>query len=127
MDPIADMLTAIRNAQSARLASVTVPASKVKTAILTILKREGFIADFTVSADAKPKATVTLKYDNRRPVINHLRRISKPGLRIYAKHNELPKPLNGMGVAIISTPNGVLTDKEARKIGTGGEVLCEIW
>jgi small subunit ribosomal protein S8 len=127
MDPIADMLTAIRNAQSARLASVTVPASKVKTAILAILKREGFVADVIVSADIKPKATVTLKYDNRRPVINHIRRISKPGLRIYAKHNELPKPLNGMGIAIISTPNGVLTDKEARKVGTGGEVLCEIW
>lgn len=127
MDPISDMLTAIRNAQMARLASVTVPASKVKTAILTILKREGFIADFTVSTDVKSKITIALKYDNRRPVINHLRRISKPGLRIYAKHNELPKPLNGMGIAIISTPTGVLTDKEARKVGTGGEVLCEIW
>lgn len=127
MDPISDMLTAIRNAQLARLESTSVPASTVKTAILAIFKREGFISDFTVNTDVKPRITIALRYNNRLPVINHIRRISKPGLRIYAKHNELPRPLNGMGIAIISTPSGVLTDKEARKIGTGGEVLCEIW
>lgn len=127
MDPISNMLTSIRNAQMARLESVTVPASKVKTAILTILKREGFIADFTVSDEVKATATITLRYANRQPAINHLRRISKPGLRVYAKHNELPRPLNGMGIAIISTPAGVLTDKEARKVGRGGEILCEVW
>jgi small subunit ribosomal protein S8 len=127
MDPISDMLTSIRNAQMARLESVTVPASKVKTAILTILKREGFIANFTVSDEAKATATITLRYANRQPAINHLRRISKPGLRVYAKHNELPRPLNGMGIAIISTPAGVLTDKEARKVGRGGEIICEVW
>lgn len=127
MDPIADMLTSIRNAQMARLESITIPASKVKTAILTILKREGFIDSFTVSDEVKATATVTLRYANRQPAINHLRRISKPGLRVYAKHNELPRPLNGMGIAIISTPAGVLTDKEARKVGRGGEILCEVW
>ncbi len=127
MDPIANMLTAIRNAQAARLAEITIPASKVKTAILTILKREGYIADFTDTDDLKKQTVVTLLYQNRLPVINSIRRVSKPGLRIYRKHMALPRPLRGMGLAIISTPNGLMTDKQARKLGVGGEIICEIY
>lgn len=127
MDPISDMLTSIRNAQAAKLESVTVPASKAKAAILTILKREGFIEDFETSKESKPTTTISLRYNNRQPVIGHLRRISKPGLRVYRKAAELPRPLHGMGIAIISTPAGVVTDKEARKLGVGGELICEVW
>lgn len=127
MDPIADMLTAIRNAQAVQHESLTVPGSKLKQAILTILKREGYIEDFSVTEDAKPTLLITLRYNNRRPAISHIRRVSKPGLRIYRKRDELPRPLRGMGLAIISTPGGVLTDKQARKLGVGGEILCEVW
>lgn len=127
MDPIAEMLTAIRNAQAVRLPSVSVPASKLKTAILTILKREGYIEDFTTDSEVKPRTTITLKYSNRQPAINHIRRVSTPGLRVYTKRNEIPRPLRGMGLAIVSTPSGVVTDKEARKLGIGGELLCEVW
>lgn len=127
MDPIADMLTAIRNAQAAGLTSVTFPASKTKMAILSILKKEGYIEDVTTEAGTKPTITVALRYANRRPAISHLRRISTPGLRVYRKRSELPRPLRGMGIAILSTPHGVVTDKEARKLGVGGEILCEVW
>lgn len=127
MDPISEMLTSIRNAQMARHLTVSTPASKIKMAILTILKREGYIEDFATDGESKPRINITLKYNNRLPVINHIRRISKPGLRVYTKRNELPRPLRGMGTAIISTPAGVLTDKEARKLKVGGELLCEIW
>jgi small subunit ribosomal protein S8 len=127
MDPIADMLTAIRNAQAVQHDSLTVPASKLKQAILTILKRENYIEDFATTEDAKPTILITLRYNNRRPAISHIRRVSKPGLRIYRKRGELPRPLRGMGLAIISTPGGVVTDKEARKLGVGGEILCEVW
>lgn len=127
MDPIADMLTAIRNAQAVQLPTVTLPASKLKLAILEILKREGYIEDVTVGEGPKAAITVTLRYHNRRPAISHLRRISKPGLRVYRKRSDLPRPLRGMGLAIISTPTGVVTDKEARKQGIGGEILCEVW
>ncbi len=127
MDPIADMLTAIRNAQAVRLPMLTVQASKVKVAILAILKREGYIEDYSVSDDKKAVITVTLRYFDKQPAIHHIRRISKPGLRNYTKRNTIPRPLRGMGLAIISTPAGVLTDKEARQKGVGGEVLCEVW
>lgn len=127
MDPIADMLTAIRNAQAAKLASVIMPASKTKAAILTILKREGYIEDFAINDDIKPTLTISLRYNNRQPAITHLKRVSKPGLRIYKKRSALPRPLRGLGIAIVSTPNGIITDREARKLGTGGEILCEIW
>lgn len=127
MDPIADMLTAIRNAQAARLETVMIPASKMKVAILDILKREGYIEDYSTNGEAKSVLIVTLRYHNREGTIDHLRRISKPGLRIYKKRSDIPKPLRGMGIAILSTPQGVLTDKEARKKGVGGELLCEIW
>ncbi len=127
MDTIADMLTIIRNAQAARLRTATVPASKVKAAILTILKKEGFIEDFSQDAENKNKITIALRYNNRQPAINTIRRISKPGLRIYRKRDSMPRPLRGLGIAIVSTPAGVLTDKEARKLGVGGEVICEVW
>jgi small subunit ribosomal protein S8 len=128
MDPIADMLTAIRNAQASRLETTTVHASKMKVALLTILKNQKMIKGFTVSTDtAKPTITIELQYMNRLPVISHLRRISKPGLRVYAKRTNLPRPLRGMGFAILSTPAGLITDSEARKLGVGGEIICEVW
>ena len=125
-DPIADMLTRIRNAQSAGKVDVTMPASKAKQAIVAVMKDEGFITDFEVSSDAKPQLTVTLKYYQGSPVIDDLKRVSRPGLRIYKNKDELPKVLNGLGVAIISTSAGVMTDKKARVEGRGGEVICTI-
>ena len=128
-DPIADMLTRIRNANKMRHETVEMAASNVKTAILTVLKNEGFIADFTTkSENNKDVTTVTLKYtDTNERVIKGLKRISKPGLRVYASHEELPKVLNGLGIAVISTSKGVMTDKEARKNQIGGEVLAYVW
>jgi small subunit ribosomal protein S8 len=124
-DPIADLLTRIRNGQSSRKPEVNVAASKLKTAILQVLKDEGYIADFHVADDAgKPTLTVELKYFEGRPVIDRLERVSKPGLRIYRGKDELPKILGGMGTVIVSTPRGVMTDVRARAIGQGGEVLC---
>ena len=122
-DPIADMLTRIRNANSMRHETVEMPSSKNKTAILTVLKNEGYIADFKVTKDVKSVTTVTLKYteDNQR-VIRGLKRISKPSLPVYTTAEDLPKVLNGLGVAIISTSKGIMTDKEARKQKIGGEV-----
>ncbi|MDE6947819.1 MAG: 30S ribosomal protein S8 [Anaeroplasmataceae bacterium] len=127
-DPIADMLTRIRNANSMRHETVEMPSSKNKTAILTVLKNEGYIADFKVTKDVKSVTTVTLKYteDNQR-VIRGLKRISKPSLPVYTTAEDLPKVLNGLGVAIISTSKGIMTDKEARKQKIGGEVLAYVW
>jgi len=125
-DPIADMLTRIRNAQSAGKTDVTMPSSKAKQAIADVMKEEGYIADFAVSSEAKPQMTVTLKYYQGSPVIDDLKRVSRPGLRIYKNKDELPKVLNGLGVAIISTSAGVMTDKKARAEGRGGEVICTI-
>jgi len=125
-DPIADMLTRIRNAQAANKVDVTMPASKLKAAIARVMKEEGFITDFSVNDDAKPQMTVTLKYYEGRPVIDSLKRVSRPGLRIYKSKDELPRVLNGLGVAIISTSAGVMTDKSARAAGHGGEVICTI-
>lgn len=127
MDPIANMLTSVRNAHTAGLSTVVVPGSKLKLAILAILKREGYIENMEQSGDVKPVITIALRYNNRLPAISHVRRVSTPGLRVYRKRNELPRPLRGMGIAILSTPQGVLTDREARKQGLGGEVLCEVW
>lgn len=127
-DPIADMLVRIKNANAMRHETVVVPSSKTKTAILAVLKEEGFIADYTVSADVKSVTTVTLKYtENNQRVIKGLKRISKPSLHVYAKSEELPKVLNGLGVAIISTSQGIMTDKKARKLNIGGEVLAYVW
>ena len=125
-DPIADMLTRIRNAQSAGKADVTMPSSKAKLAIAGVMKEEGYITDFAVSSDGKPNMTVTLKYYQGSPVIDEMKRISRPGLRIYKNKDELPKVLNGLGIAIISTSAGVMTDKKARSEGRGGEVICTI-
>ena len=125
-DPIADMLTRIRNAQSAGKADVTMPGSKAKLAIAGVMKEEGYIADFATSSDAKPQLTIMLKYYQGSPVIDQMKRVSRPGLRIYKNKDELPKVLNGLGIAIISTSAGVMTDKKARAEGRGGEVICTI-
>ena len=128
-DPIADMLTRIRNANSAKHKTVDVPASKMKTAIAEILFREGYIKSFEViSNENQGIIRITLKYDEKGTrVIDGIKRISKPGLRVYAGKEELPKVLNGLGIAIISTSKGLKTDKEAREAGIGGEVLAYIW
>ena len=126
-DTIADMLTRIRNANSMRYEEVKVPASKIKNEIARILKEEGFIKDYTINSDEKV-INLTLKYtDKKERVITGLKRISKPGLRVYAKNDEIPKVLNGLGIAIISTSKGIMTDKQARKENIGGEVLAYIW
>ena len=128
-DPIADMLTRIRNANQMRYKEVEVPASKIKLEIARILKEEGFIADFKVNKDSvQDMMVLNLKYgENKERVITGLKRISKPGLRVYAKSNEIPKVLNGLGIAIVSTSKGIMTDKQARKESLGGEVLAYIW
>ena len=125
-DPIADLLTRIRNGQSAGKADVSMPSSKAKIAIVEVMKAEGYVVDYSVSSDIKPVLTVTLKYFEGRPVIDELKRISRPGLRIYKGSGELPKVLNGLGVAIVSTSAGLMTDGQARTAGHGGEVLCTI-
>lgn len=127
-DPIADMLTRIRNALQQKHASVSMPASNEKKAIAQILKNEGFIVDFNVEGDVKKTLNIELKYGpNNEKVISGLRRISKPGLRVYAKVENLPSVLNGLGIAIISTSNGMMIDKEARKNHLGGEVIAYVW
>ena len=128
-DPIADLLTRIRNASKARHATVDVPASNMKKAIAQILVEEGYVKSYTVTEDDKQGViTITLKYtDNMQPVITGLRRISKPGLRIYTSCEDMPKVLKGIGTAIVSTPKGVMTDKQARKENVGGEVLAFVW
>jgi len=124
-DPIADLLTRIRNAQLARKTEVSVASSKLKTALVKVLKDEGYVGEFrTASEGAKQTLTIELKYFDGRPVIDRLERVSRPGLRIYRGKTELPKIQGGLGTAIVSTPKGVMTDKQARAIGQGGEVLC---
>ncbi len=124
-DPIADLLTRIRNGQSARMTEVSMSSSKLKTAIVRVLKEEGYVTDFRVDGDGqKRQLIIGLKYYEGRPVIDRLERVSRPGLRIYRGKDELPKVLGGMGTVIVSTPKGVMTDKQARSIGQGGEVLC---
>lgn len=126
-DPIADMLTRIRNAQAAEKAQVSMPSAKQKAAVAQVLKDEGFIADFAVSDVAgKPTLTVELKYYNGDPVIAHLQRVSRPGLRVYKGKDELPQVQAGLGVAIISTSKGVMSDRQARAAGEGGEVICTV-
>lgn len=124
-DPIADFLTRIRNGQQARKKQVVSPSSKIKEAIAAVLKDEGYIADYSVIADgAKKTLTLTLKYFEGKPVIERIERVSKPALRVYKGKDELPKVLGGLGVAIVSTPSGVVSDRKARAAGQGGEVLC---
>ena len=128
-DPIADMLTRIRNANTVGHETVEIPASKMKKAIAEILKEEGYITDFEVIEDNKQgMIKVTMKYaENKERVISGIKKISKPGLKVYAKANEVPKVLGGLGIAIISTSKGIVSDKEARKLGVGGEVICYVW
>ena len=126
-DPVADLLTRIRNGQRAGKTQVSLDSSKIKTAIVRVLKDEGYVADFRIDGDAaKPRLTIYLKYFEGRPVIDRLERVSRPGLRIYRGQTELPKVLGGMGTVIVSTPRGVMTDRQARAIGQGGEVLCVV-
>ena len=129
LDPIADMLTRIRNANTNKRETVLIPQSKTKLAIAEILKEEGFIVDFTTTDSEQGKMIeVTLKYGpNGEKVIQGLKRISKPGLRIYSNADQLPKVLNGLGIAIVSTSKGIVTDKNARKLNVGGEVLAYVW
>ncbi len=126
-DPIADMLTRIRNAQGVQKTTVAMPSSKVKIAIANVLKDEGYIEDFAVSEDSgKAELKIGLKYYAGRPVIERLERVSRPGLRIYKGKNDIPNVMNGLGVAIVSTPKGVMTDRKARATGVGGEVICYV-
>ena len=124
-DPIADMLTRIRNAQASEKTSVAMPASKLKASIAKVLKDEGYIDDFKVSQDVpKPVLEIALKYYAGRPVIEKIERVSRPGLRIYKSTKDIPHVMNGLGIAIVSTSQGVMTDRKARASGVGGEVLC---
>jgi small subunit ribosomal protein S8 len=126
-DPIADMLTRIRNAQSVNKATVSMPASKLKSAIASVLKDEGYIDDFAVQdVEGKPQLNISLKYYAGRPVIEKIERVSRPGLRIYRGTQKIPAVMNGLGVTIVSTSKGVMTDRKARAAGIGGEVLCVV-
>lgn len=126
-DPISDMLTRIRNGQAGNKAKVTMPSSRIKVAIAAVLKDEGYITDFSTDAgDGKPSLSVMLKYHDGQPVISTIKRGSRPGLRIYKGKDELPKVLGGLGIAIVSTSQGVMTDRAARAAGHGGEVLCYV-
>ncbi|SEL79694.1 30S ribosomal protein S8 [Halomonas daqiaonensis] len=126
-DTLADMFTRIRNAQMATKETVTMPSSKLKVEVARVLKEEGYISDFAVSETAKPELTVTLKYFEGKPVIEHLQRVSKPSLRQYKGKDALPKVAEGLGVAIVTTSNGVMTDRAARQAGVGGEVICTVF
>lgn len=127
-DPIADMLTRIRNANQAKHLTVELPASRLKLEILEVLKNEGYISEYEKTEDGKQGIIkVSLKYINKERVIKGIKKISKPGLRVYAKSTELPRVLSGLGIAIISTSNGVMTDREARKQKLGGEVIAFVW
>ena len=127
IDPLGDMLTRIRNAQMVSKATVVVPSSKVKTAIVQVLKDEGYIDGFQVKTDGgKSEIEIALKYHAGRPVIERIERVSRPGLRVYKGRDSIPQVMNGLGVAIVTTPKGVMTDRKARATGVGGEVLCYV-
>jgi small subunit ribosomal protein S8 len=125
-DPIADMLTRVRNAQKAAKTEVKMPSSTMKKAIADVLKAEGYIKDYSATVAAKSELTVVLKYFDGRPVITTIKRISKPGLRIYKSKDDLPKVMSGLGIAIVSTSLGVMSDKQARTAGQGGEIICVV-
>jgi small subunit ribosomal protein S8 len=125
-DPISDMLTRIRNGQAASKVSVKMPSSKQKVAIAAVLKAEGYVSDFSVAGDTKPELEVTLKYFEGKKVIDTIKRVSRPGLRIYKGASDLPKVMAGLGIAIISTSHGVMTDRAARKASIGGEIICYV-
>ncbi|AKC60375.1 30S ribosomal protein S8 [Blochmannia endosymbiont of Camponotus (Colobopsis) obliquus] len=125
-DPIADMLSCIRNGQLANKSTIKMPSSKIKVAISCLLMQEGYISGYKVINNIKPILILTLKYFNSKPVVEFIQRISRPGLRVYRKKNSLPKVMSGMGIAIISTSRGVVTDKMARRFGLGGEIICYV-
>ncbi|KKA44798.1 MULTISPECIES: 30S ribosomal protein S8 [Salinivibrio] len=125
-DPISDMLTRLRNGQAAKKVAVKMPSSKLKVAIAELLKAEGYVADVAVNSDAKPELEVTLKYFESKPVIEQIQRVSRPGLRIYKKKDELPSVMGGLGIAVVSTSKGLMTDRAARKAGLGGEIICYV-
>jgi len=125
-DPIADMLTRIRNAQAVHKKMVSIPLSKVKVAITKVLEREGFVASYDYTDGNYPSLQIVLKYYNNLPVIDRIQRVSRPGLRVYKSKTELPVVNSGLGIAIISTPKGIMSDKEARRLQLGGEVLCYV-
>lgn len=125
-DPIADMLTRIRNGQAANKVAINMPSSKLKVAIANVLAAEGYIESFKVLEGAKPELEITLKYFQGKPVVESIQRVSRPGLRIYKRKDELPKVMGGLGVAVISTSKGVMTDRAARQAGLGGEIICYV-
>lgn len=125
-DPISDMLTRIRNGQTAHKVAVKMPSSKLKVAIASLLKAEGYIVDFAVEGEVKPELEVTLKYFDAKPVIEQIQRVSRPGLRIYKKKDALPSVMGGLGVAVVSTSKGLMSDRAARKAGLGGEIICYV-
>jgi small subunit ribosomal protein S8 len=125
-DPISDMLTRLRNGQAAKKVAVKMPSSKQKVAIAALLKEEGFVAEFTVTGEVKPELEVTLKYFEANPVIEQIQRVSRPGLRIYKKKDALPSVMGGLGIAVVSTSKGLMTDRAARKAGLGGEIICYV-
>ena len=128
-DPLGDLLTRIRNGQSARLSAISSPASKLRTNVLEVLKREGYIRDYSVSQQDNGIAqlSVELKYSEGQPVIREIKRVSKPGRRVYTQIKDVPRVYNGLGISILSTPRGVLSDKEAREANVGGEILCRVF
>lgn len=126
-DTLADMFTRIRNGHMAGKTAVTVPSSKQKKAVAEVLKNEGYIADYSVEGEAKPVMTIELKYFEGKPVIEQINRVSRPSLRIYKGSNELPKVSDGLGIAIVSTSKGVMTDRAARAAGVGGEIICTVF
>ncbi|MGV6987837.1 30S ribosomal protein S8 [Testudinibacter sp. P80/BLE/0925] len=125
-DPIADMLTRIRNGQSANKIAVNMPSSKLKVAIANVLAEEGYVESVKISEGAKPELEITLKYFQGKPVVESIQRISRPGLRIYKRKDELPSVMGGLGIAVVSTSKGVMTDRAARKAGLGGEIICYV-
>lgn len=126
-DPIADMLTRIRNGYMAKRGSISIPYSKNKEAIVNVLIKEGYLSSYEVAGDVQKDLKVALKYSAKEPAINEIKRVSRPSLRVYVGKSELPKVLGGLGKALISTPKGVMTDRDARKLNLGGEVICEVW
>ncbi|MBR0572939.1 30S ribosomal protein S8 [Pasteurella atlantica] len=125
-DPIADMLTRIRNGQAANKVAISMPSSKLKVAIANVLAEEGFVESFKILEGVKPELEITLKYFQNKPVVEKIQRVSRPGLRIYKRKDELPKVMGGLGIAVVSTSKGVMTDRAARKAGLGGEIICYV-
>ena len=125
-DPIADMLTRIRNGQAANKVAISMPSSKLKVAIANVLASEGYIESVKVVEGVKPELEITLKYFQNKPVVENIQRVSRPGLRIYKRKDELPKVMGGLGIAVVSTSKGVMTDRAARQAGLGGEIICYV-